>query len=212
MCVSLEVPWGHKEVGAACSFGGRCLLAFQKADPPKSDYLKLCRKRCHRFSRRLSRCIHTKGQVGEPKCVKVDGVLNGYLFLSFFCLPTFRRNRITDIGQSDVNLSLLVPTLLEHLVVVGWGILPTLRWVESWLPTNLASFFPPPPQVKRRFHIGNRTAKHFVRTWVPFHYHPIVWGRLGTLLVGYEMHNQCKTVSNFKSRQWPRSSSLLELE
>ena len=43
------------------------------------------------------------------------------------------------------------PTLLKNPLGAGWGLLPTLRWVGSWLPTYLASFI---RQVKRRFYSG----------------------------------------------------------
>ena len=32
-------------------------------------------------------------------------------------------------------------TLLKNLLGAWWGLLPTLRWVGSWLPTYLVSFF-----------------------------------------------------------------------
>jgi hypothetical protein len=44
------------------------------------------------------------------------------------------------------------PTLLNNPLDAGWGLLPTLWWVDSWLPTYLASFF---HQVERRFHNEN---------------------------------------------------------
>ena len=33
------------------------------------------------------------------------------------------------------------PTLLKDPLGAGWALLPTLRWVGSWLPTYLAHFF-----------------------------------------------------------------------
>ena len=32
------------------------------------------------------------------------------------------------------------PTLFKNPLGAGWGLLPTLRWVGSWLPTYLAGF------------------------------------------------------------------------
>ena len=55
--------------------------------------------------------------------------------------------------------------LFKNALGAGWGLLPTLRWVDSWLLICLTSFF---SQVERRFHGGNRTAIHFVWKWVPF--------------------------------------------
>ena len=34
------------------------------------------------------------------------------------------------------------PTLLKNLLGAWWGLMPTLRWVGSWLPSYLASWFP----------------------------------------------------------------------
>ena len=34
------------------------------------------------------------------------------------------------------------PTLRKNPLGVGWGLLPTLRWVGSWLPSYPTSFFP----------------------------------------------------------------------
>ena len=41
------------------------------------------------------------------------------------------------------------PTLFRNPLGAGWGLLPTLQWVGSWLPTYLASLS---RQVERRFH------------------------------------------------------------
>jgi hypothetical protein len=61
--------------------------------------------------------------------------------------------------------------LLKNPLGAGWGLLSTLRWVDTWLPSYLISFF---HQVERRFHNGNWTISHFIRKRVPLHYHPVV--------------------------------------
>ena len=48
------------------------------------------------------------------------------------------------------------PTLLKDPLGACWGLLPSWRWVASWLPTNLDDFF---RQVERRFHNGNSKKK-----------------------------------------------------
>ena len=46
----------------------------------------------------------------------------------------------------------------------GWGILPTLQWMGSWLPTYLpTSYLVFSSQVERRFHGGNRTVNHSIQ-------------------------------------------------
>ena len=53
--------------------------------------------------------------------------------------------QITNVGQFDMNVSLLVLPCLRGILLLeqlvrGWGLLPTLRWVGSWIPTYLTSF------------------------------------------------------------------------
>ena len=48
------------------------------------------------------------------------------------------------------EFELVGPILLKNPLDARWGLLPTLRWVGSWLLTYLISFF---RQVERKFHI-----------------------------------------------------------
>ena len=56
-----------------------------------------------------------------------------------------------------MNLSLLALPYSRIFLVQGWGLMPTLWPVGSWLPTYLASLF---CQAGRRFYSGNRTANN----------------------------------------------------
>ena len=62
------------------------------------------------------------------------------------------------------------PTLLKNLLGAGWSLPPTLRWVGSWLLIYLTSFYRQVEKISQR----NRPANHFIRKWVPLHYHPVV--------------------------------------
>ena len=35
--------------------------------------------------------------------------------------------------------------------------------------------------IERQFHRGEHNRQSFCSVWVPFHYHPVVWGHLGPL-------------------------------
>jgi hypothetical protein len=63
-----------------------------------------------------------------------------------------------------MNLNQLTLLCLRILLVHGWDLLSTLRWVGFWLPTHLPTYLPIflllfSHQVKRRFHSGKRTNK-----------------------------------------------------
>ena len=60
------------------------------------------------------------------------------------------------------------PYLAQESSWCRWGLLPTLQWLGSWLPTYLPSFLYF-HQVDKRFHSGNRTANHSIRKWVMYH-------------------------------------------
>ena len=95
------------------------------------------------------------------------------------CLYSLTHNKETNnqcwaIGREFLSM-LVLRTLLKNPLGVGWGLLPILLWVGSWLPTYLTSLF---RQVEIRFHSGNQTANHFTQKWVPLHYHLIVKGIL----------------------------------
>jgi hypothetical protein len=49
--------------------------------------------------------------------------------------------QVTNIGKSNVNVSLLALTMFKNPLGVGWGFLPTLWWVGSSLPTSLGSYY-----------------------------------------------------------------------
>ena len=49
--------------------------------------------------------------------------------------------QVTNIDKSNVNVSPLALTLLKNPLGAWWRLLPTLRWVGSWLPTYLASYY-----------------------------------------------------------------------
>ena len=65
-----------------------------------------------------------------------------YMKLSWILSNWFSNKQITNVGQSEVDLSLLVLPCSRILLVQGGIYYMPLWWVGSWLPTYLASFFP----------------------------------------------------------------------
>jgi len=73
---------------------------------------------------------------------------------------------ITNVWQSDVNLSPLALPCWRILLMPGGVLLPTLWWVSNWLPTYLIFF---PSSREKNVHRENRmfmhTCKNYFLMW-----------------------------------------------
>ena len=79
---------------------------------------------------------------------------------------------LTNVGQSDINLSpLALPCSRNLLVHGGVYCLPYDGWIFAFLHTYLVF---PSSREKIEFHDGIWITDHFIQKWASLHYHPVV--------------------------------------
>jgi hypothetical protein len=98
----------------------------------------------------------------DPQAQVLCNGLYGFVFVVVVCI------------DKDYFL-LLKRNPLKNALGAGWGLLRTLRWVGSWHPTYLASFFPSSREKISQWE-SNRQPLH--QKWVSLHY--ISPGSLGS--------------------------------